>query len=121
MRRWFSYAAAGLLLTLVAALVAAALAGPEGRSGVWFAAGLAYVVQLAAFAALLALRDHVQLFMVGWGAGIMLRFGVIGAVAFWLARTDALPRQSTLLSLAIFVVLLLFLEPFFLRRDRAFK
>lgn len=119
MKSWFSYAAAGLLLTLLAALVAAALVRPEARAAVWFAAGLSYVLQLAAFGAMVALRSNPQLFMVGWAAGIVLRFGAVGVVAFWLSRSAALPRDVTLISLVAFVVLLLFLEPVFLRRGRA--
>lgn len=119
MKDWLSYAVAGLLLTLLAALVAAALVGAEGRAGVWFAAALSWVLQLAAFAALVSLRRNPQLFMIGWAAGIVLRFGAVGVVAFWLSRTRVLPLDVTLLSLVAFVVLLLLLEPVFLRRGRA--
>lgn len=119
MKSWFSYAVAGLLLTLLAALVAAALVGADARAGVWFAAGLSYVLQLAAFGAMVALRANAQLFMIGWAAGIILRFGAVGVVAYWLTRTNALPREATLISFVTFVVLLLFLEPLFLRRERA--
>ena len=119
MKNWLSYAAAGLVLTLIAALAAAALVSADAHNAVWFAAGLAYVVQMAAFGAMQALRSNPQLFMVGWAAGIMLRFGVLGAVAFVLSRRPVLPRDVTLVSLVSFVVLLLFLEPLFLRRGRA--
>jgi len=118
-KRWAGYAAAGLLLILVAALVAGQLVGPSGREGVWFAAVLSYLVQLVAFAMLLAVREQPQLFMAGWVGGIGLRFAVVGLVAFWLTRSRALPLEATLLSLVAFVVLLLFLEPVFLRRSRA--
>ena len=119
MKDWFSYAAAGLLLTLLAALVAAALVGADAHSGVWFAAALAYVLQLVAFGVMVALRSNAQLFLIGWAAGIFLRFAAVGAVAFWLTRTRALPLEATLVSLVAFVVLLLLLEPVFLRRGRA--
>jgi hypothetical protein len=115
-KRWAGYAAAGLALTLVGGWVGAALVGVAGRPGVWFAAALSYGVQLVAFAALLAVRGRPQLFMVGWLSGMVLRFGVVGLVAFWLARTEALPPEVTLVSLVTFVVLLLFLEPWFLGR-----
>jgi len=117
-RRWLSYAAAGLLLTLAAALVTAALVRDEGRAGVWFAAGLAYLLQLAAFGVLLAVRDDPQHFLVGWAGGILLRFGALGAVAFWLGRRPVLPRAETLLSLVGFMMLLLLLEPVFLNARR---
>ena len=105
-----------MLVTLVAAFVATAVVGAEGRAGVWFAAGLSYVLQLVAFGAMLAWRGHPQLFLLGWVAGIGLRFGAVGAVAFWLARTHVLPMDVTLICLVVFVVLLLFLEPVFLGR-----
>ena len=119
MKSWLSYAGVGLVVTLLAAAAGAALVGPEGRLAVWFAASLSYVLQLAAFAAMVALRDHAQLFLLGWAAGMMLRFGAVGAVAFWLSRAPVLPRDVTLVSLVTFVVLLLFLEPVFLKRGRA--
>lgn len=121
MRSWLSYAAAGMLLTLLAAVIAGWVSGPAGRSGVWFAAGLAYVMQLVAFGVLRAARDAPQLFMGAWAGGILLRFGAVGAVAFWLRRDPVLPLAATLVSLVVFVVLLLLLEPVFLRGggDRA--
>lgn len=118
MKRWLSYAGVGLLVTLLAAAVATALAGPGARPAIAFAAALSYVLQLVAFAAMLLFRRDAQLFMAGWIAGMMLRFGAVGAVAFWLSRSSALPRDVTLISLATFVVLLLFLEPLFLKPTR---
>jgi len=118
-RQWLSYAAAGLGLTLLVALVATALVADLARPGLWFAAGLAYVLQLAAFALLLRVRDHPQLFLAGWAGGILLRFAAVGAAAFWLARTAAYPPAGTLLGLVGFMMLLVFLEPVFLRARRA--
>ena len=50
---------------------------------------------------------------------VVLRFGAVGAVAFWLSRSPVLPRDVTLVSLVGFVVVLLFLEPLFLKQGRA--
>lgn len=119
MTSWLSYAGVGLVVTLLAAAVATALVAPGARTAVWFAAALSYGLQLAAFAALLWLRRDPQLFLVGWAAGMVLRFGAVGAVAFWLSRAPVLPRDVTLVSLVGFVVLLLFLEPLFLKQGRA--
>ena len=114
---WLSYAAAALVLTgLVAALVSLLVAAASVR-GVWFAAAVAYVVQLIAFALLLALRSQAHLFLAAWLGGMVLRFGALGACAFWLSRSDALPRAPTLVSLVGFVFLMLLLEPVFLRWD----
>jgi hypothetical protein len=112
---WISYAVVGLLLTVLAALLAVAVVGSAGQAGVWFAAGLAYTMQLAAFAALRAARNEPQLFLVAWAGGILVRFGAVAVVAFWLRRQPVLPLEVTLISLVVFVVLLLFLEPVFLR------
>ena len=115
MRSWTGYALAGLVLILLGAVVAGALVAPAARPGVWFAAAVAYVVQLGAFGALLALRAEPNRFMLGWVGGIMLRFGVVAVIAFWLQRNRLLALNPTLISLVAFVVLLLFLELFFLR------
>jgi hypothetical protein len=109
----------GLVVTLLGAAIGTALVAPAAHGAVWFAAALSYGLQLAAFAAMLALRRDPQLFLIGWAAGMVLRFGALGAVAFWLSRTEALPRDVTLISLVTFVVLLLFLEPLFLKQGRA--
>jgi hypothetical protein len=90
---------------------------PGGAVGaVWFAAGLAYALQLVAFGALVAVRGRNELFLIGWLAGLVLRFAALGVVAFWLSRTPVFPRAAALLSLVTFVFVLLLLEPLFLRR-----
>lgn len=119
MRSWLSYAGVGLAVTLIAAAVATSLVAPAARPAVWFGAGLSYALQLVAFGVMLALRRDAQLFMIGWAAGMVLRFGAVGAVAFWLSRSPVLPRDVTLVSLVGFVVVLLFLEPLFLKQGRA--
>lgn len=118
MRRWLSYAAVGLGLTLLAALVATALVAGGSERAVWLAAALAYGLQLVAFGMLLAVRDRPQLFLAAWAGGILLRFGAVGVVAFWLARRPVLPPAELLLSLVVFMMLLLLLEPVFLHGRR---
>ncbi|NJD10840.1 MAG: hypothetical protein FIB01_10570 [Gemmatimonadetes bacterium] len=119
MRQGLSYAAAGLGLVLVAALAAVVLAGGGAARAVGLAALLAYGLQLVAFGVLLAVRADPQLFLAGWGGGILLRFGAVGAVAYWLSRDPELPRAVTLLSLVAFMMLLLLLEPVFLHGRRS--
>ena len=116
MKAWVSYAVAGLVVTLVGAGIALLLVEADARSGVWFAAGVAYALQLLSFALLVAVREKTKLFLAGWLGGLVLRFSVIGAVAFWLSRRSVLPLAPTLLSLVTFVFLLLLMEPLFLRR-----
>lgn len=118
-KAWLFYAAAGALVLAAAAGVAGLVA--TDRSAVWAAAGVAYVIQLAAFGLLIALRPQPQLFMVAWLAGMVFRFGALGIVAFWLSRTGALPLSTTLMSLVAFLFLLLLLEPVFLGHGRSDK
>jgi len=116
-KSWLSYAAVGGVLTAVVAGVAGMLVGSDARA-VWIAAAIAWVIQLGAFGLMVALQSQPQLFMIGWLAGMMVRFGAVGVCAFWLSRTAALPLGTTLLSLVGFLFLLLLLEPLFLRHGR---
>lgn len=115
-RAWLAYAGVGLVVVGVAAAIAALVAAAEVARAVVVAAGIAYVLQLGAFAALLAFRGKDALFLAGWLGGMVLRFGGLGAVAWWLTATTALPREAALISLAAFLFVLLLLEPIFLRR-----
>lgn len=116
MKAWLSYAAAGLGVTLAGVLVALLIVDAEAAGAVWFAAGVAYTLQLASFAALVAVRGRSELFLAGWAVGLVARFAAVGVVAFWLSRDEVCPRQAALLSLVAFVFVLLLLEPLFLRR-----
>jgi hypothetical protein len=116
MRVWAMYAAAGLLLTAAAAGAASLLVAPESVPAIWFAAGLAYLLQLAAFGAMVAVRHRNDLFLMGWLAGLGIRFLAVAVVALWLRRNPVLPIEPALLSLVAFVFMLLMLEPVFLRR-----
>ena len=118
MRSWLAYAGAALAVAVCGGVLGAVVAGPSA-GGVWFAAGLAWAVQLIAFGVMLALRDHAQLFMVGWLGGMILRMVVVGGLAFWLTRSEALPAAPTLVSLVAFVFVMLLLEPVFLKRGRS--
>ena len=116
MKAWLTYAGVTLVVTLVlAGLVTIAVGSTAGRA-VWFAAAVAYVLQLAAFAALIAVRGRNELFLLGWLVGLVARFAVVGVVAYWLQRTGALPIEPALLSLVGFLFVLLLMEPLFVRR-----
>jgi hypothetical protein len=106
-----------LILVVLITIVAVSFQDGAGRRAVIAGAAIAYVVQLAAFAALLAVRDKHHVFMAGWLVGMLLRFGALGACLFWATRTQALPALPLALSLAGFVFLFLMLEPVFLRWD----
>lgn len=117
MKAWGAYALTATALTAAAGAVTVRLVEPSAVEAVWIGAGTALVVQLLAFAALVAFRDRGVLFLAGWLGGMLLRFGAVGVMAVWLHRTDALPRGAALMSLVGFVFVLLLLEPVFLRRN----
>jgi hypothetical protein len=112
---FFTYAGIGAVLTVLVAVIASAMSGQA--NAIWLGAGLAYVIQLIAFAFLLKLRGHATMFMTAWLAGMILRFGAVALCALWLYKTDALPRGPTLLSLVGILFMLVLLEPLFLRWD----
>lgn len=116
-RAWRAYAVVGFGVTALVTVVAALLAdGATGRA-IMVAAAIAYLLQLAAFAMLLAVREKAHLFMAGWLGGMLLRFGALAACLYWASRTTVLPRGPLVVSLVGFVFLLLMLEPVFLRWD----
>jgi hypothetical protein len=116
-KAWLAYAAAGLLATSLVAIVVIAVSPSQNSRAIMTAAVIAYVLQLGAFAALLAVREKNHLFLAGWLGGMLLRFGVVGAMLYWSTRSAALPVMPLVLSLVGFVFMLLLLEPVFLRWD----
>jgi hypothetical protein len=116
LKAWLMYTGTALLVTLLAAGIATVFVGPEARAAVWFSAGLAYVVQLLAFGALIAVRTRNELFLAGWLIGMIARFAVVGLVAALLSRDEFVPSAPALVSLVGFLFLLVLVEPFFLRR-----
>lgn len=116
MRAWLAYAGVAFALTAGGGALAQLFADDAVAGAIWFGAGLALVLQLLAFAALIAVRERSELFLAGWLLGLVLRFGAVGAVAFWLTRSAVLPVAPVLLSLVMFIFVLLLLEPLFLRR-----
>lgn len=116
MKAWLLYGLAALLLVAVGTGAGVAVAGRANAGAVLVSAAVAWVVQLVAFGVLVAVRERVDLFVVGWVSGMVLRFLALGLMAYGVTRTDALPRAATLVSLVAFLFLLLLLEPLFLRR-----
>ena len=113
---WIRYGLAGLTTTLVCAALLGMILGGSSARAIWLAAGLAWLLQLIAFAVLVLVRDNPRFFMAGWLAGIALRFGALGLVAFWSTRQSRLPTEPLLLGLVGFMFLLLLLEPLYLKR-----
>ena len=93
--------------------------GDDGRKGVLLAAAVAYPVQITAFGLLLRSRGDPSRFFVWWGAGVMVRIGVVIIVGLVALRVESLGAEALLLSLAGFFFVLLLMEPaFFKGADR---
>lgn len=112
---WFAYAAATAALLVVMAAGAGALFGSADPTSLWLAALVAWAVQLMAFAALVAGRRRGLDFMVSWAGGMVLRFAVVAGAALWVTRSSGLDAATALVGLVGFVMVLVLLEPLFLR------
>jgi hypothetical protein len=99
---------------LLAFGVAGLVPGTDAAS-VWLAAGVAYVVQLAAFAVLVRGKRREMGFIVGWGGGMAMRGAALAGMATWVTLSDAHHPETALLSLIGFVMVLVLIEPLFLR------
>lgn len=113
---WSLYAGATLLIVCVVAALAPFFADSATTSAIRVAALLAYLLQLAAFALLIAFRGQQQLFLLAWAGGMVLRFAFLG-VCVVLTRVATLPRTPLLIGYVGLVFLLVLLEPLFLRWD----
>ncbi len=113
------------ILTLYALATAVAVAAvcaglgtvlrPEALAAVAWMGALAWAVQVALFAPVLAARGRRNAFLAAWAGGTVARFAVLGAAAWWVWHSRALPLAPALLALAGFLFLLLLLESLFFR------
>ena len=69
-KAWVAYAAAGTVAVVLITVVAVLMVGGANGRAVMTGAAIAYGLQLAAFAMLLAVRDKSHLFLAGWLGGI---------------------------------------------------
>jgi hypothetical protein len=116
LKAWLLYAAVGGVITAAGILTGTVVLGPEAAGAVRFAGALAYAIQLLAFAGLVLVRDRSELFLMGWGAGLLLRLVSVILVALWLSRDPVFPIRPALLSFVAFVFVLVMIEPLFLRQ-----
>jgi hypothetical protein len=116
MSAWAAYAGAGLGILAAVALAASLATGSDAAPAIWFAAGIAWIVQLLAFAALVAVRRNHALFTAGWLGGMVIRFIALAALAFFGSRTAVFPVKPLLVSFVAFLFLMILLEPVFLKR-----
>ena len=114
MKRVVWYAAiAGGLIAISALALGLVFHEPTERRAILVSAALAFVVQLAAFAAIgLASAGNV---MTGWGIGVLVRFLVLVGYAFLVVQSIGLAPAAALVSLATFFFLCTLVEPLVLR------
>jgi hypothetical protein len=113
-RAFLAYALVAGAVVAVGAAVVGWLAPSAGRE-LWFAAALAYPVQLAAFGALVGMRGAGKGFFVAWGGGTLLRLIVVLGAGLWVSQSGSYRAAPLLLGLAGFLFALLLLEPVFFR------
>ena len=114
MNRLAQYAAAAATMIGVSAvLLAFPFHGPADHRAILTSAILAFVVQLAAFAAV-GLASPANI-IAGWGIGILIRFVVLVAYALLVVQTVGLAPAAALISLATFFFLCTLVEPLLLR------
>jgi hypothetical protein len=113
-RAWLWYAAVSAAFLVPLATGVAVLLPGNHAGAVWAAAGIAFAVQLVAFAVLVAGRRRVG-FVAGWGLGMLLRFAALAALAVWVTVTGAPHAATALLSLVGFVMVLVLIEPLLLK------
>ena len=114
MKRVGLYAAiAAGLIGVTALLMSIAFDSPLERRSIMISAVLAFVVQLAAFAAVgLASATNI---MAGWGIGVLVRLVVMVAYALLVIQAIGLAPVAALISLATFFFLCTLVEPLVLR------
>ncbi len=107
------YAGAALLLTAATAWVLSLVWTSDAeRAAILTSAGIAWVVQLFAFA-ILRLTAKSNNVMAGWGIGALLRFPVLAVYAFVVVGALGLPSAAALVSLAAIFFLSTLVEPLF--------
>lgn len=114
MTRWARFGAVCLtVIAVLAALLGMAYRSSTDRRALWLSAGAALMVQLAAFAVAQAgARKNV---LVGWGAGIGLRFAALIVWGLVGVSQLGLPRGAALLSMASYLFVTTLIEPLFLK------
>jgi hypothetical protein len=115
MTAWLRYATVSAPVILLLATGAVAVVPGTDTGSVWLAAGVAYGVQLAAFAVLVRGRRRGSGFLVGWAGGMAMRGAALAGMAIWVTVSDTHHAESALLSLIGFAMVLVLIEPLFLR------
>jgi len=111
----FAATSAGAIAVL-AGLLVLVFDGPTGRRAVAASAGVAFGVQMVAYViAFRAVRMPGRPIMTAWVAGMILRFGAVGAFGLAAVRGWQLAPVPALVSLVIFLFVSTLLEPWLLQ------
>lgn len=102
----------GLVIGITALVIAVMVHGAASQRAVAASAAFALGVQVVAFAlAYEAVRRPGRPIFVGWGLGMLLRFGMLAVYALVIVPALQLPAVPALLSFVIFLFLSTLLEP----------
>lgn len=116
MKRWLAYAGVSGLVLLGCVAVLWGLLDSEGRAGIFWAAGVAWIVQGFAFGLVVGLRDRKQGLLLAMAGGTAARLGSLGAAGIVVTVVETgVGAGSLLLGLAGFLFVLVLLEALFLR------
>jgi hypothetical protein len=102
------------MIGLVAWMLTLALSGPGATSAITLSAGVAAIVQIAAFAVTRSMMPRNV--MAGWAAGALVRLLTLVVYGLLALKVLGLAPVPALISIAIFFFLSTLLEPLFLRR-----
>jgi hypothetical protein len=100
-------------IAVVGWLLGFAFGSADETQAIWTSAGVAFLVQLFAFA--IARVTAATNLIAGWGLGVLLRFIVLAAYALLVIRWVGLPPTPALVSLAAFFFLSTLVEPVLLK------
>ena len=101
------------IITAVGWLLGFAFRSGGDVRAIWTSAGIAFGVQLFAFA--IARMVASTNLVAGWGLGALLRLVVLAVYALFVIRSAGLPPTSALVSLAAFFFLSTVVEPVLLK------
>ena len=114
MKRYAKFALATTAVVLVFAFLLTRVMGdPAAARAVWVSAGVAVLVQFAAFG--LTRATQPANVVAGWGAGMIIRVMALAGYALLVVNSMELPMGPALLSLAGFFFVTTLIEPVFLK------
>jgi hypothetical protein len=103
----------GAVIAVLAFALTRVMRDPAAARAVWVSAGVAVLVQLAAFG--LTRATQPANVVAGWGAGMIVRVMALAAYALLVVNSLGLSMGPALLSLAGFFFVTTLIEPVFLK------